>query len=89
MTRISSKRNGSSVKSSAKASVPSDDVRERILDFIVEHVEEHGYPPTLREIGKHIKQSAQSVMIHLDALEASGFLTRAPGIPRSLRVRKS
>jgi SOS-response transcriptional repressor LexA len=87
-TRSSSPRNASSVKSSGKASGRSEGLRSRMLDFIAEHVEDHGYPPSVREIGKHVDRSPQVVLIHLDRLESEGYLTRAPGIPRSLRLMR-
>lgn len=85
--RISSAPNESSERSSGRASAPSE-VRDRILAFIADYVEERGYPPSLREIGRSVGRSPQSVMLHLDGLVAVGRLTRAPGIPRSLRLIK-
>ena len=87
-TRRSGKRNGSSAASSGKASGRSEGLRSDILDFIADHVEEHGYPPSVREIGKQVDRSPQVVLIHLDRLEADGYLTRVPGIPRSLRLTR-
>ncbi|MGA2152707.1 MAG: LexA family transcriptional regulator, partial [Geobacteraceae bacterium] len=44
--------------------------QKMVLDFIADHLERHGYPPTLREIGGHLGVSGTlGVMKHLDALE--------------------
>lgn len=80
------KQKDTSAASSVRVSTSSDDVRALILSFIGEYVEERGFPPSLREIGREVDRSPQSVMIHLDTLEAEGYLTRMPGIPRSLRL---
>lgn len=85
-TRRSAKRSGISAASSVKASASIDDVREQILDFIGSYVSERGFPPSLREIGKEVDRSPQAIMLHLDRLEADGYLTRMPRIPRSLRL---
>ena len=51
------------------AKQPLTDRRQAILDFIVRHSEQHGYPPTVREIGKEVGlTSSSSVHFHLRAL---------------------
>lgn len=53
------------------------DKQERILGFIMDYVNEHGYPPSIREIGNafHIT-SLRGVTVHLDALERKGYIKR-------------
>lgn len=60
--------------------------QERILDFIVDYVQEKGYPPSIREIGNgfHIS-SLRGVTVHLDALERKGYIKRA-STSRSITV---
>ena len=54
------------------------DKQERILGFIVDYVNEHGYPPSIREIGIHFGiSSLRGVTVHLDALERKGYIKRA------------
>lgn len=51
--------------------------QERILSFIVEYVEDKGYPPSIREIGNHFDiSSLRGVTVHLDALERKGYIKR-------------
>ena len=62
------------------------DRRRRILDFIDEHIAEHGYPPTVREIGQRVGlSSSSSVHFHLKALEDAGYLERDASLTRAIR----
>jgi repressor LexA len=58
-----------------------------ILQTIRDRVEEHGYPPTLREIGDAVGLTSPSSVAHqLKALETKGYLRRDPKRPRALEV---
>jgi repressor LexA len=51
--------------------------QERILSFIVDYVNDKGYPPSIREIGNHFEiSSLRGVTVHLDALERKGYIKR-------------
>jgi repressor LexA len=57
----------------------------RILDVIREFTAEHGYPPSVREIGQCVGLSSSStVQSHLKALEKRGLVRRDPTKPRAL-----
>ena len=57
-----------------------------VLDFIKSSIEERGYPPTLREIGRFMGiRSTNGVNDHLRALERKGYLTREDMKSRALR----
>lgn len=57
------------------------------LDFIMKHQDEHGYPPTLREIGEHMGiRSTNGVNDHLKALERKGYIERREYLSRSIKV---
>jgi len=61
--------------------------QKKVLDFITAHLERHGYPPTLREIGSHLNVSGTlGVMKHLDALERKGFIRRTSGSSRGMAL---
>ena len=61
--------------------------RRRILDFIERTSSEHGYPPTVREIGQAVGlKSSSSVQFHLQALKETGYLQRDGSLTRALRV---
>lgn len=75
-----------------KQRAPTADGRERragILKVIVEYRDEHGYPPTIREIADATGASSTSnVSHHLLAMERQGVIERTPGASRGIRVVK-
>jgi repressor LexA len=61
--------------------------QREILEFVNTHVDEHGYPPTVREIGQAVGLTSPStVHAHLARLESSGLIRRDPTKPRALEV---
>src|SRR4051812_48723326 len=70
-------------------SVRSDDVdltkrQQEIFDFIKKYSAKHGYPPTVRDIGKAVGlASSSTVHAHLANLEKVGLLRRGPPKPRA------
>lgn len=64
-------------------------IRKCILDMIIKYIEQHGYAPTIREIGEAVGlKSTSSVMDHVRKMLAEGTLETdaGPGSPRALRV---
>ena len=62
--------------------------QRRILEFIREWVDRHGYPPSVREIGEAVGLvSPSSVAYQLKELEKKGYLRRDPNRPRAVDVR--
>lgn len=50
-----------------------------VLETIRSWIRERGYPPTIRELGKHLGiKSLRGVTTHLDAIAKKGFLKREP-----------
>jgi len=61
--------------------------QKQVLRFVVNRIEELGYPPTLREIGKHFGiKSTNGVNDHLHALERKGWINRAELHSRGIRL---
>ena len=59
--------------------------QQEIWGFLVEYVDRHGYPPTVREIGEAVGLASPStVHAHLANLERAGLLKRDPSKPRAL-----
>lgn len=57
-----------------------------VLNFISNHIQEWGYPPTIREIGDHLGiSSTNGVNDHLKALERKGYLIRQDAKSRALK----
>ncbi len=58
-----------------------------ILHYIWEKVNEHGYPPTVREIGEAVHLSSTSTVHgHISRLQRKGFIIKDPSKPRALEV---
>ncbi len=61
--------------------------QKEIFDFIKRYSDSHGYPPTVRDIGKSIGlTSSSTVHAHLSNLEKLGLLRRDPSKPRAIEV---
>jgi len=61
--------------------------QQEIWTFLVEYVDRHGYPPTVREIGEAVGLASPStVHAHLANLERAGLLKRDPTKPRALEL---
>lgn len=59
--------------------------QQSILDVIKNFSREHGYPPSVREIGERVGLSSSStVQCHLRTLEKKGLIKRDPTKPRAL-----
>jgi repressor LexA len=64
------------------------DRQREILDVIVDHQRDHGFPPSVREIGSAVGlKSPATVKSHLDNLRDAGFLRTHPAKPRAIEVR--
>jgi repressor LexA len=61
--------------------------QKEIFDYIGTYLSKHGYPPTVREIGKAVGlHSSSTVHAHLSKLESLGVVRRDPSKPRALEV---
>lgn len=61
--------------------------QQLVLSCIRTAVEEHGYPPSMREIGEAVGLTSPSSVAHqLNALQRKGYLRRDPNRPRAIEV---
>jgi repressor LexA len=61
--------------------------QQEIFDYVKRYGAEHGYPPTVRDIGKAIGlTSSSTVHAHLANLEKVGLLRRDPTKPRAIEI---
>ena len=61
--------------------------QQEIFDFIKRYSSSHGYPPTVRDIGKAVGlASSSTVHAHLANLEKVGLLRRDPSKPRAIEM---
>ena len=56
----------------------------RVLDFVRQYRENHGYSPTMQEIADELGVSKVTVFEHVEALVSKGALERDPNKARSL-----
>ena len=65
------------------------DRQQQIWNYLVEYVDRHGYPPSVREIGEEVGLASPStVHAHLANLERAGLIKRDPTKPRALELRR-
>ena len=59
--------------------------QQKIYDFIQSFTAEHGYPPSVREIGAAMGlKSPSTVHFHLKGLEEAGMIVKAEGKTRAI-----
>ena len=60
--------------------------QREIFNFIRAFIKERGYPPSVREIGKHFNIYPRAAFDHLKALEKKGYLKRQGSMSRGLEI---
>jgi len=62
--------------------------KQRVLQYLKDYIDQHGYAPTLTEIAKHLGVSALStVHEHLQFLSDRGFIERSEGEERGIVLK--
>lgn len=62
--------------------------KKRILQFVNDYIEENGYSPTVREIGKAVGlKSTSTVHKHLQDLTEMGMLEKQTVLSRTIRSK--
>lgn len=61
--------------------------QQQIYDFILAFTTEHGYPPSVREIGAAVGlKSPSTVHFHMKGLEEAGVIVKAEGKTRAISL---
>jgi repressor LexA len=61
--------------------------QQEMLEFIRKYVQEHGYPPNMREIGQAAHTSSTSVVSYnLNILQSKGYIERGRDISRGVKL---
>ena len=62
--------------------------QKQVLDYLTDHISEHGYSPTLNQIRKRFRlRSISTVHKHLTTLRDKGLITREHNTPRGIALR--
>ena len=63
------------------------DRQREVMDIVMEYIDEHGYPPTIREIGEKMAiGSTNGVTCHLALIEKKGWVRRDRSLSRGIVV---
>ena len=62
------------------------DKQKRIVEFLKFYLEEHGYPPTMREIGEHFGFTWPAARGHLAAIAKKGAIHMNPMKSRGIEI---
>lgn len=66
---------------------PLSAVEESVYHFLLDHLAEHTFQPSVRDIGRHCRiASTKSVTDVLASLEAKGYIEREPGRSRGVKL---
>jgi repressor LexA len=60
--------------------------QKKVLDFIVSYTTQHGYSPSLEEIGKEYDLAISTVHQHVSALKTKGYLKKEDNQPRGMSI---
>lgn len=66
---------------------PLSPVEQQVYHLLLDYLAEHGFQPSVREIGKQLRiPSTKSVTDLLGALEKKGYVSREPGRSRGVTI---
>ncbi len=60
--------------------------QKQVLAFIEGYIDKNGYPPSVREVARAFRITPRGAMIHIDALEKKGYLSRSRKA-RSIKIK--
>lgn len=60
--------------------------QQEVLDFIASYIEEHAYPPTIRETAERFGISVKGAYDHVKALEKKGLIKLGENRSRSIEI---
>jgi repressor LexA len=57
-----------------------------VFEAIQQHIAEHGYAPSVRELAQIVGVNLSTTHVHLRNLERDGKISREPGLPRTITL---
>jgi DNA-binding MarR family transcriptional regulator len=67
----------------------SDDMTEKVYDFICAYMQEQNCSPSQRDIAEGCYMALSGIQRHLDRLEAWGWIKRQEGRARSISITQA
>jgi repressor LexA len=66
---------------------PLTSIEQKVYHFLLDHLAQHTFQPSVRDIGRHCRiASTKSVTDLLASLEAKGYIEREPGRSRGVKL---
>src|SRR5512141_931831 len=66
---------------------PLTSIEQKVYHYLLDHLAEHTFQPSVRDIGRHCHiASTKSVTDLLASIEAKGYIERAPGRSRGVKL---
>jgi len=62
--------------------------QKQIFEYIKKYIKNHGYSPSLEEIGRHFGLFKSTIHQHVEALKEKGYLNKTENQPRSIELNK-
>ncbi len=62
--------------------------QRRVLEFIEMYIDDHGYPPSIRDIARRFRMTPRGAQLHLRALEKKGYISRTDGKARAIKLNR-
>ena len=64
-------------------------MQQRVYDYIAESIAEHGYAPSVREVGEALGlKSPSTVHFHIKPLQEMGLIEKSAGKGRAITLKK-
>lgn len=64
-------------------------MQQRVYDYIAESIAEHGYAPSVREVGEALGlKSPSTVHFHIKHLQEMGLIEKSAGKGRAITLKK-
>lgn len=62
---------------------------QAVVDYIINHQAEKGYPPTVRAIAEHIGRTVSVTHRVIQRLVRNGTIGMVPGAPRTIHIKET
>lgn len=64
-------------------------IEQEVVDYIVDHTQFHGYPPSVRDIAAYLDKTHTVIHRAIRRLVRDGIIEVSPGVARGIRVKNA